>query len=171
MATHSSILAWKIPEEPGGLQSVGLQRVRHNWACIHTFANIKGCKYRTKEKKVFTQKYQVSCPQVSSWFRSEWQVTSLGDRENHWSTCSVMPNLTTVVGYSHLGLFLWLTWFYLHIQYLRTINHRLLLCYKGFFTPISGLRNKQNIKHPLICLPREPSANIIHCNNIAWMVY
>ena len=33
-ATHSSILAWRIPwtEEPGGLQSVGSQRVRHNWA-------------------------------------------------------------------------------------------------------------------------------------------
>ena len=32
MATHSSILAWRIPwtEEPGGLQSIGLQRVRHN---------------------------------------------------------------------------------------------------------------------------------------------
>ena len=32
MATHASILAWKIPrtEEPGGLQSMGLQRVRHN---------------------------------------------------------------------------------------------------------------------------------------------
>ena len=32
MATCSSILAWKIPgtEEPGGLQSMGLQRVRHN---------------------------------------------------------------------------------------------------------------------------------------------
>ena len=32
MATHSSILAWKIPwmEEPGGLQSMGLQRVRHD---------------------------------------------------------------------------------------------------------------------------------------------
>ena len=32
MATHSSILAWKIPwtEEPGRLQSMGLQRVRHN---------------------------------------------------------------------------------------------------------------------------------------------
>ena len=31
-ATHSSILAWRIPwtEEPGGLQSVGSQRVRHN---------------------------------------------------------------------------------------------------------------------------------------------
>ena len=32
MATHSSTLAWKIPwtEEPGGLQSMGLQRVGHN---------------------------------------------------------------------------------------------------------------------------------------------
>ena len=34
MATHSSILAWRIPqtEEPGGLQYVGWQRVRHNLA-------------------------------------------------------------------------------------------------------------------------------------------
>ena len=33
MATHSSTLAWKIPwmEEPGRLQSMGLQRVRHDW--------------------------------------------------------------------------------------------------------------------------------------------
>ena len=32
MATHSSILAWNIPwiEEPGGLQSMGSQRVGHN---------------------------------------------------------------------------------------------------------------------------------------------
>ena len=32
MATHSGILAWEIPwtEEPGGLQSMGSQRVRHN---------------------------------------------------------------------------------------------------------------------------------------------
>ena len=36
MATHSSILARKIPctEEPGGLQSVGLQRVGHEHACM-----------------------------------------------------------------------------------------------------------------------------------------
>jgi len=32
MATYSSLLAWRIPwtEEPGRLQSMGLQRVRHN---------------------------------------------------------------------------------------------------------------------------------------------
>ena len=33
MATHSSVLAWSIPrtEEPGGIQSIVLQRVEHNW--------------------------------------------------------------------------------------------------------------------------------------------
>ena len=38
MATHSSILAWRIPwiEEPGGLQSLGSWRIKHNWA-TYTF--------------------------------------------------------------------------------------------------------------------------------------
>ena len=39
MATQSSILAWKIPrtEDPGGLQSMGLQRIVHN--CAHAHLN------------------------------------------------------------------------------------------------------------------------------------
>ena len=39
MSTHSSILAWRIPwtEEPGGLQSMGSQRVRHNWLTLSLF--------------------------------------------------------------------------------------------------------------------------------------
>ena len=34
MATHSSVLAWRIPGmgEPGGLPSVGLHRVGHDWS-------------------------------------------------------------------------------------------------------------------------------------------
>ena len=37
-ATHSSILAWRIPwtEEPGRLQPMGLQSVRHDWAAKHS---------------------------------------------------------------------------------------------------------------------------------------
>ena len=40
MATHPNIPAWRIPwtEKPGGLQSTGLQRARHDWsnlACMH----------------------------------------------------------------------------------------------------------------------------------------
>ena len=50
-ATHSSILAWRIPwrEEPGGLLSMGSQRVRHDWASMcacartHTYTH-KGWK-------------------------------------------------------------------------------------------------------------------------------
>ena len=55
MATHSNVLAWRIPwtEEPGGLQSMGLQRVGHDstrtiaqrikvhrnaWATVHGVA-------------------------------------------------------------------------------------------------------------------------------------
>ena len=43
MATHSSILGWRIPwtEEPGELQSMGTQRVRHDWATnTHTHIHL-----------------------------------------------------------------------------------------------------------------------------------
>ena len=43
MATRSSILAWQVPwtEEPGGLQSMGLQKVGHHSANEHTYNFIK----------------------------------------------------------------------------------------------------------------------------------
>ena len=45
MATHPSSLAWRIPwtEEPGGLQSMGSQKVKHdysNLACTHAYLKI-----------------------------------------------------------------------------------------------------------------------------------
>ena len=42
MAIHSSILACKIPwtEESGGLQSMGSQRVGHDWACTHALQRL-----------------------------------------------------------------------------------------------------------------------------------
>ena len=43
MATHSSILSWEIPwtEEPGGLQSMGSQRVAHNLATEHKHSVVR----------------------------------------------------------------------------------------------------------------------------------
>ena len=43
MATHSSTLAWRIPwrEKPGRLQSMGLQRVGHDWATSLHFTFVK----------------------------------------------------------------------------------------------------------------------------------
>ena len=42
MATHSSILAWRIPlaEEPGGLQSMESQRVEHKWVTNISFPSL-----------------------------------------------------------------------------------------------------------------------------------
>ena len=43
MATHSSTVAWRIPwrEEPGRLQSMGSQRVRHDWATSLHFTSLQ----------------------------------------------------------------------------------------------------------------------------------
>ena len=58
-ATHSSILAWRIPwtEKPGGLQSMGSQRVRHDWVTF-TFTlvyNPKGIHFRRKTETKIDQ--------------------------------------------------------------------------------------------------------------------
>ena len=50
MTTHSSILAWRIPwtEEPGGLQSMGSQRVRHNLSTERTGTQLISIKAKIK---------------------------------------------------------------------------------------------------------------------------
>ena len=48
MATHSSVLAWRIPwtEEPEGLQSIGSQRVEHDWSNLTcTYMSLYICHY------------------------------------------------------------------------------------------------------------------------------
>ena len=54
MATHSSVLAWKIPGtvEPGGLPSIGSHRVRHNWSDLAAAAaRHKKCYARSEDMK------------------------------------------------------------------------------------------------------------------------
>ena len=58
MATHSSIPAWEIPwtREPGGLQSIGLQRIGHDWALTYIFL---------REEILARQQFQMPCPHES----------------------------------------------------------------------------------------------------------
>ena len=51
MATHSSVLAWRIPGtgEPGGLPSMGSHRVGHNWSDLAAAKNEKSEKLEKKE--------------------------------------------------------------------------------------------------------------------------
>ena len=61
MATHSSILAWRIPwtEEPAGLQSMGSQRAGHDWM-TNTFAFFRSPSgaLTGKREKCFVESYQ-----------------------------------------------------------------------------------------------------------------
>ena len=70
MATHSGIPAWRIPEteEPGGLQSMGSQRVGHDWSDLaHTHAGReRGKKERRQEG--YTWGYTNSWVVIINWF-------------------------------------------------------------------------------------------------------
>ena len=53
MATHSSVLAWKIPEteEPGGLPSVGSHRVEHDWSDLAAVAPTPSTLYDMSQRR------------------------------------------------------------------------------------------------------------------------
>ena len=53
MATHSSVLAWRIPGtgEPGGLPSMGSHRVRHNWSDLAAAAKYRNLSSLKESKK------------------------------------------------------------------------------------------------------------------------
>ena len=55
MAPHSSTLPWKIPwtEEPGGLQSMGSRRVRHDWATSLSLFTFMHCRRKWQPTPVF----------------------------------------------------------------------------------------------------------------------
>ena len=73
MATHSSILAWRIPgtEEPSGLPSMGLHRVRHDWSNLAAWILlvITGCYSITFEGSV--KLICALCPCIR-WLHIKW---------------------------------------------------------------------------------------------------
>ena len=50
MAAHSSVLAWRIQAEPGGLPSMGLHRVGHDWSDLAAVAACLATHFRKKKK-------------------------------------------------------------------------------------------------------------------------
>ena len=78
MATHSRILAWRIPwtEEPGGLQSMGSQRVEHSWvtnASTFTFSPVKN----TSPDLYFILMLILSLPSFPSWTQTLRKLASV----------------------------------------------------------------------------------------------
>ena len=61
MATHSSVLAWRIPGmvEPGGLPSMGSHRVGHDWRDLAAAAAAGGNVELNKKKRPFAKEFLV----------------------------------------------------------------------------------------------------------------
>ena len=90
LATHSSILAWEMPwtEEPGGLQSIGSQRVRHIWSNLGQMDDVIPellcfpllflhvsllCRILSTERTVlFKKEFEHHWPNFFHWIYSEW---------------------------------------------------------------------------------------------------
>ena len=81
MATHSSILAWKIPwtEETSGLQSTGSQRVGHNWACTHAYTIWINFQGSTVSKWIQSQKH-ICCLGPFTWLSVKNKTTVMKSR-------------------------------------------------------------------------------------------
>ena len=93
MATHSSILAWKIPwtEEPGRLQSMGLKRVRHDWATSLSLSlffflatGLVGSYFPIRD--------HLMPPAVRAWSPDHWAVREFPVSYTcSWFSCSLPP--------------------------------------------------------------------------------
>ena len=73
VANHSSILAWRIPwtEEPGGLQSIGPQRVRYDWSNLASMQRIhKGIPRKGKSQirnQEWARKFETNLEHIRTW--------------------------------------------------------------------------------------------------------
>ena len=95
MATHSSVLAWRIPGtgEPGGLPSVGSHRVRHDWSDLAAAA--AAVYYRLKYNSVLIvyQLWWLNCLSSSFYVHWPWQI--IGKHLYRWIE-NVNLNVSTV---------------------------------------------------------------------------
>ena len=65
MAAHSNIFSWKIPwtEEPGGLQFMGVQRVRHDWEA-NTLTYINYSTHNEEKVRILEER---NCQLIARW--------------------------------------------------------------------------------------------------------
>ena len=80
MATHSGVLGWRIPgmEEPGGLPSVGLHRVGHDWSDLAAVAAASHWLSDWTELNWSHRAHSVSVPWEFTGVNSRWHCGTIG---------------------------------------------------------------------------------------------
>ena len=100
MAPHSSTLAWKIPwtEEPGRLQSMGSQRVRHTWATSLSLFTFMHWRRKWQPTPVFLlgkSQGRGSLVGCHLWGRTESDTTEATEQQNSHRLLMRMQNGVT----------------------------------------------------------------------------
>ena len=103
MATRSSILTWETPEEPGGLQPMGWQRVRHSLVTKRTIMIITPQQAATDRRDIYPLGLKTSLetasdePHFGDWPISRFTgylMWELGGVEfTSWQKASLLPDL------------------------------------------------------------------------------
>ena len=127
MATHPRILAWKIPqtEEPGRLQSIGLQRIWHVWATEHSIDSLTLSIYMDDRLAWVHALYTNTGRSLPSIMKGNEKVW--GGKTSHWPASAILKlnffsKEGTRVFFKKIH---WLIYFWLHWVFF--VVHRLSL--------------------------------------------
>ena len=119
MAPHSSTLAWKIPwmEEPGGLQSMGLLRVTHNWTTSLSLFTFMHWRRKWQPTPVFLPGESqgwwslVGCHLWGRTVRHDWSdLAAATGRIGEYAYCIPQEREIYIHFYQHLKIILWENW-------------------------------------------------------------
>ena len=124
MATHSSVLAWRIPwtEEPGGLQFMGLQSVVHDWATNWTDFPVNEnigtwSEVATEHRKPWTW--------LMTWTQpSAFSIPAVSDRNRTSAPCVILNFPIATLKNAQIGK---LTWIFYLTRYIENI---ILVCHQ-----------------------------------------
>ena len=154
MAPHSSILAWEITwtEEPGQLQSMESQRVRHDWLCTVTHTDI-----HTQTPPCHTHTQSHLLLEVCLHHPTKYCSSSMSDHPVYWTDyqffssvlyrkgakillrhnqCSQGKHHFSEVSISHELFWNWCTWFNMRLTHKSRLRDTIQNCFKESSNPI-----------------------------------
>ena len=130
MATHSSTLAWKIPwtEEPGRLQSMGSQRVRHEWVTSLSLFTFMHWRRKWQPTPVFLPGesrdrgawWAVVFGVAQSWTRLKWLSSSSSNSDYIASSWRLVGVLFLPPSDAYVRSFLYLLYTLIKLYYTHT---------------------------------------------------
>ena len=156
MSTHISILAWKIPltEKPGGLQSLGSQRVGHNWAT--SLNNIKFWSWGWQMTAVFTDGLLMDFIVVTEQWQNSTSQRNTAEITLFWVTSKITEypsiKLIQLLERGVLEILLELEMETLITAYLDFLNSKYLMWLKSMNRQFSVPCSEMGIPDHLTCL-------------------